>query len=101
MYLHCLGAYCGPIECSKRPGNPINQNVIYFDPPWGGPQYKTQRTVVLKLDNVPLSQIIWHILWDNLADYIFIKAPKNVNLDHFPRYKWVNIRNFKLICIKK
>ena len=82
------------------PGIPVTQNIIYFDPPWGGPEYKTQSTVLLKLDNVSLFQIIWHILFYNLADYIFIKAPKNVNLDYFPPYMWVKIRNFKLICIK-
>ena len=81
-------------------GPPVMQNVIYFDPPWGGPQYKGRHTIVLKLDNVPLSEIIWYILIHNLADYIFVKAPKNVNLDYFPRCTWVKIRNFKLICIR-
>ena len=82
------------------PGNPVTQNIIYFDPPWGGRQYKTHATIILKLDNVPLSQIIWHIINNNLADYIFVKAPKNVNLVKFPFYRWKKIRNFKLICIK-
>ena len=93
-YVDVVGLY------NPWPGTPIKQNVIYFDPPWGGPQYKNEKTIILKLDNIPLFKIIWHILWDNLADYIFIKAPKNINLDYFPHYKWVNIRNFKLICIK-
>ena len=82
------------------PGNPVTQNVIYFDPPWGGPGYKTRNAVLLKLDNVPLFHIIWHILFHHLADYIFVKSPKNVNLNYFPPYTWVKIRNFKLICIK-
>ena len=83
------------------PGNPVTQNVIYFDPPWGGPTYKTRRTVLLKLDNVPLFHIIWHILFYNRADYIFVKAPKNVDLHYFPSCTWVKIHNIKLVCISR
>ncbi len=93
-YVDVVGLY------KPWPGNPVFQNIIYFDPPWGGRQYKTQTTIVLKLDNVPLSQIIWHIIENNLAEYIFVKAPRNVNLGNYPFYKWVKIRNFRLICIK-
>ena len=81
-------------------GTLLTQNVIYFDPPWGGPKYKTRNNVVLTLDNTPLSQIIWHILSNSLANYIFIKAPKNVILTYFPSHTCIKIRNFKLICIK-
>ena len=93
-YVDVVGLY------KPWPGTPITQNVIYFDPPWGGPKYKTRNTVILKLDNIPLSQIIWHILFRSLANYIFIKAPKNVNLTYFPPHTCIKIRNFKLICIK-
>ena len=65
-YVDVVGLY------KPWPGTPITQNVIYFDPPWGGPKYKTRNTVILKLDNIPLSQIIWHILFHTLATYIFI-----------------------------
>ncbi len=93
-YIHVVEFY--------RPwaGVPLFQDVIYFDPPWGGPKYKTRRSVVLKLDNVPLSQIIWHILFHDLATYVFVKAPKNIELTYFPPHTCVKIRNFKLICIK-
>ena len=93
-YVDVVGLY------KPWPGNPVSQNIIYFDPPWGGRQYKTQTTIVLKLDNIPLSQIIRHVIENNLAEYIFVKAPRNVNLDNYPFYKWVKIRNFRLICIK-
>ena len=36
----------------------LKQDVIYLDPPWGGPNYKIKSKIMLYLDDIPLYDII-------------------------------------------
>lgn len=60
--------------------NNIKQDIIYMDPPWGGVGYKHKKIVDIKLDDIPINEVI-----DNIVNYyktsvdIFIKLPLNAN----------------------
>ena len=55
--------------------NNLSQDVIFFDPPWGGPDYWRSKALMLKLGGKP----IWKIINDITVKpkLIVIKAPKN------------------------
>lgn len=55
----------------------INQDIIYFDPPWGGPSYKDIKNLDLYINNINIIDIVKKLL--NKTDYIAIKAPFNFN----------------------
>jgi predicted RNA methylase len=50
-----------------------NADVIYFDPPWGGVDYKTK--LDMKLSGIPISTIIKNLKKKYPYKYIFLKAP--------------------------
>ena len=81
-------------------GHPVLQEVIYFDPPWGGPNYGQQKLVHLSLDGVPVSKLVRHLFCQKQALYVFVKAPTNVALSDFPAFHCVNVGRFKLICMR-
>lgn len=56
-------------------------DVIFIDPPWGGPGYKNSDSIRLELSEVPL-----HEVCDRLAKYtkyIALKVPQNFDERHF------------------
>lgn len=59
----------------------LRQDIVFLDPPWGGPSYKDQDKVELFLGDVSLDKIC-----DSLkgrTKYIIIKAPPNLNYEKF------------------
>ena len=56
-------------------------DVIFIDPPWGGPEYKTQSLVSLELSNVPLADLCKE--WAPHTRYIAIKTPTNFDKESF------------------
>jgi 16S rRNA G966 N2-methylase RsmD len=56
-------------------------DVIFIDPPWGGPDYKTQTLVSLELSNVPLADLCKE--WAPHTRYIAIKTPTNFDKETF------------------
>lgn len=84
----------------------LKQDIIYMDPPWGGVEYKQKKEIVLKLDDVPVHELIETIKQERLARYIFIKAPMNVWLDESMNkhvrtiYHYNKLESFKLIIIR-
>jgi hypothetical protein len=56
-------------------------DLIYFDPPWGGPSYKYQKSVALYLDEVPIGQLIGEILRRRMTPLVLLKIPVNADLD--------------------
>ena len=56
-------------------------DVIFIDPPWGGPDYKTQSLVSLELSNVPLADLCKE--WAPHTRYIAIKTPTNFDKESF------------------
>jgi len=61
--------------------NEIVQDVIFFDPPWGGVGYWEEKQIMLKLDDKPIYQIINDLIIK--PKLVVIKAPKNFALAEF------------------
>jgi hypothetical protein len=60
------------IECQRM----VNE-LIFLDPPWGGPEYKTKDKIDLFLSEVELSEVCDHI--KDSTKYIALKVPVNFN----------------------
>ena len=59
----------------------LTQDLIFIDPPWGGPDYKSKDTVDLFISDIELSEVCEHI--KDTAKYIALKVPINFNEMHF------------------
>lgn len=71
----------------------IKSDIIFFDPPWGGKDYKNIRSINLHLNNIPI-----HIIIDNLFKYckvIALKAPNNYKIKHSEYWKIKQYSIFK------
>lgn len=58
-------------------------DVMYFDPPWGGKNYKYKKNLRLKIGNMYLDEIVNQIFGGNIRSDVKIvvfKLPKNYNL---------------------
>lgn len=67
--------------------NNINGDVIFIDPPWGGPSYKFKNNVKLFLDNIPIEIICKQILLKkNPPHFIFLKLPNNYYFKKFTEH---------------
>ena len=58
-------------------------DVIYIDPPWGGPDYKKKSKINLFLSNISIGKIVNDIIKQKVTDNIFIKIPFNFNITKF------------------
>lgn len=56
-------------------------DLVFLDPPWGGPEYKQHLSVPLYLSGVPLAEVCRG--WKKYTGYIAIKAPSNFDLPTF------------------
>ena len=89
----------------------LKQDVVFFDPPWGGPDYKKIRNLNLKLDDVNIIDIINEI--KTVSNMVVLRVPFNFDILGLLRrvdYENVNIikiygRNkfirFYIIVLKK
>jgi 16S rRNA G966 N2-methylase RsmD len=75
----------------------ITQDVVYIDPPWGGPQYKFKKNISLYFNNVNILSLIDKID----AKYIFLKVPKNFDVSKLQDYNHhiEKLFKFNIICI--
>ncbi len=86
--------------------NTLIQDIVYIDPPWGGPDYKLIDSIRLYIGNVQLCDLINTIRAECITKYIFVKVPMNACLDNILYDVSYNIYNrsrntsFILICIK-
>lgn len=55
----------------------LYQDLIFIDPPWGGPDYKSKEAIDLFISDVELSEVCEHI--KDTTKYIAIKVPTNFN----------------------
>lgn len=83
----------------------INQDVIFIDPPWGGPSYFKIKDLDLFLGKQNLINIVKE-LYDNKAFKLCVlKVPKNYNFSRFfnkfPNFKFdvYNLLKFTVICM--
>jgi len=78
-----------------------NINCYFFDPPWGGPNYKKFKNIKLKLGDYSLINLIIIIKNINKKKSIIFKLPNNYNLEEFNNfnYKIFKIKNYLLLII--
>lgn len=82
--------------------NKLEQNIVFIDPPWGGPIYKSQykMEIVLQDDTEKETNIheMINILFENNSGtkMILFKLPTNHNIENFKNSKY----KYKMICLK-
>ena len=59
----------------------LEQSLLFLDPPWGGPEYKSKASVELSLSGFPLEEVC--LRFAPYTAYIAIKTPTNFNIDPF------------------
>lgn len=59
----------------------LEQDMLFLDPPWGGPNYKSKKKIDLYLSDIELSHVC-NILSLH-TKYIALKVPTNFNIDQF------------------
>ena len=59
----------------------LTQDIVFLDPPWGGPSYKEKDEVDLFIGDVPLSEVCERL--ESRTKYVVIKAPTNLNYEKF------------------
>ena len=80
----------------------LKQDVIFFDPPWGGKSYKNNLLMDLYMSNVNLIEIINNFITynknkkKNRTSLIIFKIPKNYNVNKF----LANIKHDKITLLK-
>jgi len=87
----------------------LKQNIVFIDPPWGGPIYKSQykMDIMIQKDDsiseVRLDEMIDDIFLDDMTKMIIYKLPINHNIENFKkyRYKMMCLKNMLLIMIFK
>jgi hypothetical protein len=84
-----------------------NTDVLYLDPPWGGPEYKTKTDLDLMLGSKRIDVWLDEILIrKNRPSYIILKLPHNYNfkrlnfLVNIEMIKPFRVRNYVLVIIK-
>jgi len=58
-----------------------HQDLVFIDPPWGGPSYKDSADLSLKLGNVDVGTFACDLLQRKLASYVALKVPMNFAVD--------------------
>lgn len=90
------------IKSNLYNNNIINHvNCYFFDPPWGGPNYKTLKNIRLTLGTYSLKKIII-LIRDHINNKpIIMKLPFNYDLSEFSifNYKIYYIKNYLLLII--
>lgn len=75
--------------------NYMDYHIYFFDPPWGGPQYKTFNKIKFNMGSKSLYEIASY-LKDRVTDRALVfKLPYNYDLEEFNEF------NYKLYKIKK
>jgi hypothetical protein len=82
-------------------------NVLYIDPPWGGPDYLARNNIDLWMGNSRVDDWIEEVLKRNdRPEYIFIKLPRNYNFSRLrfqPNVEethYYHIRNFVVVLLR-
>lgn len=61
--------------------NQKHYDIMFFDPPWGGPEYKNKKNVMIYLQDVSMIQLL-HIVKEKTV-YCVIKVPLNFDFISF------------------
>lgn len=86
--------------------NKLDQNIVFIDPPWGGPIYKSQYKMDImiqkdikeeeenQIKEIRLDEMIDDIFLNPTTKMIIYKLPVNHNIENFKKYK------YKMMCLK-
>lgn len=89
-------------DCMEYAGK-YDFDVLFFDPPWGGVNYKERKSVDLYLGDKSMVDIVIDLLANGKSKLIAIKVPYNYNFDGFDRanihYVIYKINNILLVII--
>ena len=70
-------------DSEELTGSLRSYDVVYMDPPWGGPDYKKKRSVDIAVEDVKLSQLVHMLRASPVArNMIVLKVPFNQNLSN-------------------
>jgi 16S rRNA G966 N2-methylase RsmD len=76
---------------------PNGIDVLWIDPPWGGPDYKKYKELDLFLDGKNIGEYVKSWLDNKIAKIVFIKAPVNYNMETVKglgyKYKRFDVRS--------
>jgi len=75
----------------------IDGDVWFFDPPWGGPDYKYSRNLEIKIDNMSLTEIV-----NKLRNkYVVFKLPFNFDMSLLSNFDYMThkVNNYILVLI--
>ncbi|AGF85228.1 RNA methylase [Moumouvirus goulette] len=61
--------------------NDISQNIIFFDPPWGGKDYKLYKNLRLSFGTYSIENICHELFNKSKTDMIVIKLPSNYDFE--------------------
>jgi len=73
--------------------NKLKQDIIYIDPPWGGPEYKNKKSIKIKIGNKKLEELCDDIIQNKLCKLLVLKLPFNYDLNEL---KFHDIKMFVL-----
>lgn len=67
--------------------NKVEQDIIFFDPPWGGSECKKYKNIGLSLSDKDITEDIDYIIENDLAKLVVLKGPDNTYLKSKKYYK--------------
>jgi 16S rRNA G966 N2-methylase RsmD len=84
--------------------NELKQDVVFIDAPWGGPDYKSKRSVRLFFNDDNNKKVLIENVVNKIKDtkLIILKVPKNLDFIHFfkiVKYKQIVIHNLDKFTI--
>jgi hypothetical protein len=77
----------------------LDFNLIFLDPPWGGPNYKSKKILTLEMDNIGLKEITKTL---KLKGKIVVwKLPYNYDMNDFKEFNYekIQIKNYFIVII--
>ena len=77
----------------------LEQDVVFFDPPWGGTDYKKNKFLDLYLNKVHMADIINYLL--NKTKYVAMRVPRNFNFSTFLKKLQSNKIDIHKVYFKK
>jgi 16S rRNA G966 N2-methylase RsmD len=65
----------------------LKQDIVFLDPPWGGPAYKDQREVKLYVNgNIHIGTIIRYLLQQTATKWVVVLLPPNIDYTDFKQH---------------
>ena len=73
-------------DCTQIIPRLTNIDIVYFDPPWGGKDYKKKDNITLNIGMYTLDEFINKLITVNNDIYLFaLKLPNNYDIENFKK----------------